>query len=106
MRIDISKENLLIVFVFVSSTSFFIYQHSTGISWDFSVYVLNAKYIFSDGKYFEWLRPPLIPVFLGLFSLFGWKASEYLFIIFTSGLFLFSSIKLSKKLNLPKHFGL
>jgi len=103
MRIDISKENLLIVFVFVSSTSFFIYQHSTGISWDFSVYVLNAKYIFSDGKYFEWLRPPLIPVFLGLFSLFGWKASEYLFIIFTSGLFLFSSIKLSKKLNLPKH---
>ncbi len=98
----LKKENLIIGIVFLFSTSFFIYQHSTGLSWDFSVYVLNAKHIFSDGKYFEWLRPPLTSFIIGIFSIFGWKSSEYIFIVFVSTLFLFSCIKISEKLNVPK----
>jgi len=97
-----SKENFLIFSVFFLSTLFFIYQHSSGLSWDFSVYVLNAKHFFSNKGYFEWLRPPLAPFLLGVFSVFGWNISEYIFIIFTSCLFLFSSIKLCEKLNIPK----
>ncbi|MEM5793463.1 MAG: hypothetical protein QXY45_03890 [Candidatus Aenigmatarchaeota archaeon] len=102
MKIDNLRGNVGIILVFIFSTGFFLYQHSTGLSWDFSAYVLNAKYIFSDGNYFEWLRPPIVPILLGIFSIFGWKTSEYLFIIFTSGLFLFSSIKLCKSLKIQK----
>lgn len=98
----ILKENVLILVVFVFSTIFFIYQHTTGISWDFASYVLNAKYIFNKGTYFEWFRPPLTPFIIGIFSLFGWKIAEYLYIIFASGLFFFSSIKFSEKNKIQK----
>ncbi|RLG10134.1 hypothetical protein DRN69_09505 [Candidatus Pacearchaeota archaeon] len=92
------KTKNLIVFsiLFLISTSFFIYQHASGISWDFASYVLNAKYLFDDGLYFEWLRAPLPSLMLGSFSIFGWKSSEYLFIIFVSLIHLLASIKLSK----------
>jgi len=96
------KENYIVVLVFLISTGFFVYQHTTGISWDFSTYVLNAKYIFSDGSYFEWARAPIAPFIIGIFSVFGWKATEYLYIILVSTLFLYSSIKISKKFGLQK----
>mgnify|MGYP000081037002 CR=1 FL=1 len=95
-------EVLTLSFVFILSTLFFLYQHSSGISWDFSVYVLNAKYMFSEGEYFEWLRPPLTSFIIGILGIFGWGIAEYLFIIFTSCLFLFSCIKISKKLRVNK----
>src|SRR3989344_4326049 len=92
------KENPYIFSLFVISTSYFLYQHFTIISWDFSAYVLNAKYLFYHGDYFEVYRAPFAPLILGVFLVFG-KISEYLFIIFVSVLFLFSNISLSNTLR-------
>jgi hypothetical protein len=89
-------DRLLTAF-FVLSTSFFVYQHTTGISWDFTVYVLNAKYIFNNGFYMEWLRPPLMPFLLFLFSLVGYGLGEYVYIVFTSWLFGVACIKLASE---------
>jgi hypothetical protein len=79
---------------------FFIYQHVVGIKWDFMSYVLNAKYIFSQGVYFEWYRPPIAPFMLGVFSLFGWFLTEYIFIVAVTGLHFFASLKFSKKFGI------
>ncbi len=100
--LTIIKNNKLISFLFISSTLFFLWQHTTGISWDFTSYILNAKYIFSGGEYFEWYRPPLMPLVIGFFSLFGWNIARYLYIIFVSSLYLFSCIKFSNKFNIDK----
>ena len=93
------KENKFIIILFVIATSFFIYQHSISISWDFNSYVLNGKYWFADGKYFEPLRPPLMPFMIVLFSFFGWKTAEFIFIIIASLLFMYSSIRLAKAIK-------
>ena len=89
---DLFLKNKFIIFLYLASTAFFIYQHTTGLSWDFSVHALNAKYIFDSGYYFEWNRPPLPTFLIGIFSAFGWKAAEYLFIIAVSTLLFFSSL--------------
>ncbi len=83
--------------IFLISTGFFIVQHAVHFSWDFSAYVLNGRYWFSHGWYFEVLRPPLAPFLLGIFNLvpFG----EYIFIIFSSVLFAYSTKKLSNSLG-------
>ena len=99
---DFVFKNRLIVFMYLFSTFFFLYQHTTGISWDFATYVLNAKYIFGNGFYFELLRPPLAQTLLGLFSVFGWLAAEYVYIIFVSTFYLFSCIKVSETINVDK----
>lgn len=93
------KENKLILLLFVASTIFFLYQHASSLSWDFATYVINAKYWFADGKYFEILRPPLMPLTLGLLSFTGWKIAEFLFIFITSALFAYSSIKFAKSIK-------
>ena len=93
------KENKLIIILFLISTSFFIYQHHTNLSWDFSSYVLNAEYWFQNGNYFEPLRPPLMPFIIGIFSFLGSRTAEFIFIILTSLLLFYSSIKLAKSLN-------
>lgn len=95
-KIKIKEENFKIFFLFIISTSFFIYQYSTNWSWDFSVYILNAKYWFANGNYFEWLRAPLTAFLLGIFGLMNWNLSPYIYIIFTSFLYLFSCIKFEK----------
>jgi len=94
--------NFLLVFLWIFSTAFFIWQHSTGLSWDFMSYTLNAKYFLSQGAYFEWYRPPLTSFLIGIFSVFGWKIAEYFFIISVSSLYFFSSIKLAEKFNINK----
>lgn len=76
-------------------TFYFVYQHIAFQSWDFSAYVLNAKYLFYGGTYFETLRPPLAAVLLGLF-LFLSKYGEFLYIICVSIFFLFTTKKLSE----------
>jgi hypothetical protein len=93
------NENKLVIILFLLSTAFFIYQHSIYTSWDFNTYVLNAKYWFANGNYFEILRPPLMPLMLGFLSIFGWFAAEYIFIILVSLLFAYSSIKLAKSIR-------
>ena len=95
-RIKIKEGDFKIFFLFIISTSFFIYQYSTNWSWDFSVYILNAKYWFANGNYFEWLRAPLTAFLLGIFGLMNWNLSPYIYIIFTSFLYLFSCIKFEK----------
>ena len=96
-----------IIIVFLVSTILFIIQHSIFVGWDFSVYVSNARFLFDNGSYFEVYRPPLTPIILGLFSFFGWKISEYVYIVLVSLLFMVSSVKLAKSLNLnPFYFYL
>lgn len=93
IKLFISKNKILFN-IFIITTLFFIFQHAIILSWDFCAYVLNAKYLFYNGNYFESLRPPLAPLILAPFILFG-KIGEYLYIIVVSSLFLYSSIKLS-----------
>ena len=88
------KNNFLIIILFIISTSFFIFQHYNMLSWDFSSYVLNAKYLFYNGTYFEVYRAPMASFILGFFLLFK-SISEYLYIIFVSSLFFYANIKLS-----------
>lgn len=97
-------KNKLITILFLFSTTFFLYQHSLGVHWDFASYSLNAEYIFSDGNYFEWYRAPLASFLIGIFTFFilpFWLA-EYIYIIFVSSLFLYSCVKFSKSFNLDK----
>ena len=100
--LEISKVYRLIVFMFVFSTLFFIWQHLTGISWDFASYVINGKFFLSQSLYFEWLRPPLMPLLISAFSIFGWLASEYIFIIAVSAFYLFASLRLANAANIDK----
>lgn len=87
-----AKENLFIIIIFVSSTSFFIFQHFRNLSWDFKAHLMNGIYIFSSGQYFEVYRAPLSPFFLGLFSKFlGPFFAEYSFLLFFTALFFISS---------------
>ena len=91
----ISQKELLGLY-FVFATFFMVYQHSMGWAWDFSVYSLNAEYLFHEGVYMEWKRPPLLPVILGLLQyLFSLRLAEYVFIVLNSGFFLYSVLRLS-----------
>ncbi|MEM2932674.1 MAG: hypothetical protein QW622_00455 [Candidatus Pacearchaeota archaeon] len=98
----INKEKIILVLLFLLALTFFLWLHSTHIGWDFQTYVLNAKYWFADGDYFEWARPPLVPLLLGIFSFFGWKASEYVFIIFVTFLHFLSCIVFAKRFKINK----
>ena len=102
---NLTKENKMIFLLFVLSTAWFLYQHYIYINWDFAAYVLNAKYWFAGGSYFELIRPPLTPLIIGIFSFIGgWKVSEYLYVLFVAILFLFSSLKLADTLNFNRLF--
>ena len=93
-------KNRYLLILFVLSTSFFIYQHSVNLSWDFAAYVSNAEYWLGNSNYYEPYRPPLMPLALGILSFFGWTAAEYLFILLCSALFLYSSTKLAESLKI------
>lgn len=96
------KENRFIVALFLASTALLFYQHALSLSWDFSAYVLNAKYLFGYGSYFEWLRPPVTPVLMGLFGFLGWPAAEYIYIAFVSALFAAACLYLAKAVGIDK----
>jgi hypothetical protein len=81
------KRAYFILAVFVLSTSYFVYQMHSGMSWDMIVYSLNSQYMFSDGHYFEWERPPLLPAMLFLMSPLGVAGAETLFVILVSAFF-------------------
>jgi len=98
-----NKQKLFLLILFIASTIFFIYQHAAFIGWDFAAYVLNAKYLFSHGFYYEWFRAPLMPLLVGAFSYitFGnYLAAEFLYIIVASGLFFWSTLLLAKRLKI------
>lgn len=103
-RIDSVFELTGVFLLLMAATAFFIYQHKLELGWDFMAYVLNAKYLFADGTYFQILRPPLTPFLLGVFSIFGWGLNEYVYIIFTSILFFISIIKLAEALGFNRFY--
>lgn len=82
--------------LYILSTMYFAYQHSTGMSWDYTVYALNSRYMFSGGSYFEWERPPLMQTILYALSFMGLKAAEYFYIVFVSALFVCACLRFSK----------
>ncbi len=91
----------IITLLFLVSLSLWLWQRSTGFSWDFAAYSLNAEYIFSGADYSEILRPPLASVLMfpsGLNRILG----EYFFIVFVSLLFLYSVVKLADSLKLDR----
>lgn len=96
------KENKLLIISYVLSLLFFIYQHYKILNWDFTVYILNAKYLINQGNYFEWARYPLPSILIIIFSIFSWKLAPYVFIILVSLLHLYSSIKIAEKFNFDK----
>lgn len=89
---------------FLLGTSFFLVEHALYQGWDFSVYVLNAQYLFDSGQYFEISRAPLMSMLLGLFSFFSWRSAEYLYIFFVSGLFFLSSYLLARELEMDTFY--
>ena len=95
-------ENPLVTILFVFATTFFLVQHYFDFSWDFAAYLINAKYLFYGGNYFEVYRAPMISLILAPLLLFG-KAAPYLYIFLVSCLFLYSTKKLSDALY-EKHF--
>jgi hypothetical protein len=97
-----------ILAIYLLSTFYFIYQHTTGVSWDFTVYVLNARYMFGGGSYFEVERAPLMPALVYLLSFMGYHIAEYLYIIVVSALFGFACVDFAGKaeLNPPLFYAL
>ncbi len=93
--LDILRKNKLVFLLFTFSLVFFIYQHSSGFSWDFAVYSLNAQYMLHNGHFMEWSRPPLASFLIGIFT-------EYGYIIFVSTLFLYSSLRFAKAMKINK----
>lgn len=103
------KENRLVSFLFIVSTLFFLTQHYFDFNWDFAAYIINAKYLFYGGNYYEVYRAPLISIILAPLLLLG-KLAPYLYVLFVSSLFLYSTKKLAyalhenyfKKFNITK----
>ena len=95
--------NKVIIFLFILSTSFFIYQHLTNFSWDFTSYVLNSQYVLGEGNYYEHYRPPLMTFLLAFLSIFTLPAAEYILIVLVSLLFAYTSISLANASNIDKN---
>ena len=93
------KNKNIYILIFLLSTSFFIFQHyyQRNVLWDFDTYVLNGRFFFWHGIYFELARPLLTPLIIGIFG--GSLISEYVYIILISSLFAYSTYKLSKILK-------
>lgn len=90
-------EKIFLLLIFSLSTAFFIYYNTKRWSWDFSVYYLNAKYLFDEGYYFELLRPPLTSFLIGIFGILNWNYATYFYIVFVSLLYFFACKKFSEK---------
>jgi len=87
--------------VFAVATSIMVLQHLSGWSWDFLVYSMNGEYMFSNGMFMEWLRPPLASVLIGIPQLIVSRAAaEIIFILTVSVLMLYSSYRVSEEYNL------
>jgi hypothetical protein len=86
--------------LYLLSTAFFIYQRIALHTWDFNAYSLNGQYLFSQGNYFEPLRPPLAGFILGIFNtLLGMKGAEICFILVVSTIFCISTMFLARTLK-------
>lgn len=97
------KQKTIIGIIFFIVTSFFVIQQTYNYSWDFHSYILNAEYLLGEGNYFEPLRPPLMPIIIGILeSVMNRTLAEYGFIILASTIFMFSCMRLAKALKFDK----
>ncbi len=69
--------------------------HFAWLSWDFSAFILNARYLFAGGRYYEPFRPPLVPVLLAPEAVIG-PAAHVLYIAGVSLLLFYSAARLSR----------
>ncbi|MFB6175063.1 MAG: hypothetical protein ABEJ87_03725 [Candidatus Nanohalobium sp.] len=77
-------------------TGILLFQHTQGWNWDFLVYLMNGEYLFHSGFFMEWLRPPLAPFLMGLLQfVFSRTVTGYVYILFSSAVFLYAVKKLS-----------
>lgn len=83
--------------LYLLSTLFFLIQHASGVSWDFTAYVLNSRYLANGRGYFEWERPPLVPAMLLALGSPLTRASEFAFIAMVSGIYCLACIRFSQK---------
>src|SRR3989344_1700192 len=105
MNLKFLEKKWFLFLCYSLTTLFFIFQHIKGVSWDFMVYSLNGQYLFGNNFFFEWLRPPLTPLMIGMFGFFGFKAAEFIYIILVAFLHLLSSLFFAKKFNIhPNYF--
>ena len=104
MNLKFLEKKWFLILCFVLATLFFLFQHFKGISWDFMVYSMNAQYFFGNQFFFEWLRPPLAPLLIGIFGFLGDKAAEFFYIILISFLHLLSSKLFSKKFGIHENY--
>lgn len=83
------------------STLLMFQLHSMGWSWDFSVYSMIGEYMFHNGFYMEWLRPPIASTLMGLMQfIISQRASEYAFILLSALALFYSSLHLSREFEL------
>lgn len=85
------KEIFFLVMSFITSVIFFVWQKKF-FSWDFSVYLMNAEYIFKD-FYFEWLRAPFASWIMAVLIPLGRQFAIHSFVVIVS-LFYFFALKL------------
>ncbi len=95
------RDNKIILIAFILSTVWFFIQHASGLSWDFSVYVLNGRYLLWGGHYFDWNPAPIVPMMLGLLQPFG-LLSEYLFILIVSLVWLAVCLRFADRFGLNR----
>lgn len=66
LKNNYNKINILSLLSYFSIIIFFLYQHTKGLFWDFAAYKLNALYFLGKSDYFEFLRPPLVPILMAI----------------------------------------
>jgi hypothetical protein len=92
---------ILILFV----SLFMVYQHTTGLSWDFTVYLSGAEWFAGQGIYLEIGRPPLSSLIMASLIPFGSLASEYLYILTCSIISAGSALLLCRKYDISPIFA-
>ncbi|MFP4116290.1 MAG: glycosyltransferase 87 family protein [Candidatus Aenigmatarchaeota archaeon] len=97
--------NRWVLVLWILATAFFVYQQTTGLSWDFAVYEMNGEYLCCEGHYFEWTRPPLAPLLMivsSALALFSWSYAGYVYVTIVSAIFGFASVKLADSFGLDR----
>jgi len=104
MNLNFLEKKWFLYLIYVMATFFFIFQHFKGVSWDFMVYSMNGQYLFGDKFFFEWARPPLSPLLIGVFGFLGHKISEFFYVILVAFLHFLSSVLLANKFKINKNY--
>lgn len=98
--INVYKYRFVILY-YITATGLMLYLHTKGWSWDFNAYTLSGEYLLHNGVYMEWLRPPLVPILLGIFQfIFSPRTSQFLFVVFSNTILLIGCVHLAKQYDI------